>query len=140
MAGYEWSYETSIKGPQDLAAEDWMREIWERGPRSLRIFLSLAWKYGLGLRLGASSDATRVLGWQIASNSPSAITVEADSPLMTAENSVTVHASTLCWQTVVTQKNPVGRILWMPARLVHQWLIPRSVQRAVHHAEVGEAD
>lgn len=131
MDSYAWSFETSIEGASNLAAEDWLREVWEQGPRFLRVFLPLAWKYGLGLRLGPTSDTTRILGWHIAGSSPNVVTVEADSPLMRAENSVTVDEQRIQWNTVVTHKNLIGRVLWMPAQVIHQWLIPQSLRRAV---------
>ncbi len=70
-----------------------MREVCERGLQFLRVFLPLAWKYGLGLRLGSSSEPQLVLGWQITGTAPNLVTVEADSPLMTAENSLIVCPS-----------------------------------------------
>ncbi len=66
MARDEWSHEESINGATDLTAEQWLRVTWEGAPRPLRGFLPLAWKFGLGLRLGSSADPARVLGWLVA--------------------------------------------------------------------------
>ena len=131
MSDYDWSYETSIDGQSEPTAEEWLRATWEDGPRFLRIFLPLAWKYGLGLRLGAMSDSERILGWHIADSTPNVVRVDADSRLMRAENIVTIDAGQLCWRTVVQHQNAVGRLMWMPAKIVHQWLVPRSLQRAI---------
>ncbi len=131
MTDYEWSYETSIDGIVDLTVEGWLRAAWEDGPAVLRGFLPLAWKYGLGLRLGSTSDPARVLGWRITNTVPERVAVDASSQIMHAVNTVTVVDGRIRWHTTVTYANAVGRLMWIPARFVHQLLIPRMVLRAV---------
>ena len=115
MTDYEWSYETSIDGIVDLTAEGWLRAAWEDGPAVLRGFLPFAWKYGLGLRLGSTSDPARVLGWRITNTVPERVVVD----------------GRIRWHTTVTYPNAVGRLMWIPARFVHQLLVPRMVLRAI---------
>lgn len=62
VTDYEWSYETSLDHVLGVKTERRLRSAWEDGPAVLRVLLPLAWKYGLGLRLGSASDPTRVLG------------------------------------------------------------------------------
>ncbi|MEP6625814.1 MAG: hypothetical protein ABJC79_15300 [Acidimicrobiia bacterium] len=133
MARYEWSYEESINGATDLTAEQWLRVTWEGAPRPLRGFLPLAWKFGLGLRLGSSADPARVLGWLVARSDRDLVTIVADSWMISAENSVSRDGDRLRWQTIVTYKNVIGRTVWMPARLVHQRLIRLMMGRAIRH-------
>jgi hypothetical protein len=131
VADYDWSYETSINGAADLTAEQWLRAIWEDGPRPLPHVLPVAWRLGLGLRLGPSSDAARVLGWRITRSEPEAVTVVAESRIMSAENTVSRDGGRLEWRTLVTYEHLISRVLWMPARLVHQWLVRLTMRRAV---------
>jgi len=131
MSDYDWSYKTSIEGQSEPTAEEWLRATWEEGPRFLQILLPLAWKYGLGLRLGAMSDRERILGWHIADSRSSVVRVDADSRLMRAENIITIDGGQLFWRTVVQHRNAVGRLMWVPAKIVHQWLVPRSLKRAI---------
>ena len=138
MADYEWSHEMSISTLDERTAEDWLRATWEDGPRPLRILLPFAWRYGLGLRLGSRSDPSRILGWHVAAAAPHLVTVDADSRIMRAENSVHVDRGTLRWHTVVDRKNLAGRVLWAPAGVVHQWLVPRLLRRAIRVDQHGD--
>lgn len=131
MADYRWSYEMPADGAVAMSAEAWLRACWEGGPALLRGFLTLAWKYGLGLRLGSPTDATRVLGWKIAESTPTSVTVVADSRLLRAENTISVQGGRVCWRTVVAPNNAIGRVLWLPASIVHQCLVPRSLRRVI---------
>jgi Protein of unknown function (DUF2867) len=137
MADDEWSYEASVdRMDVDLTAEQWLRATWEGGPAVVRLFLTLGWKYGLGLRLGSTSDTTRVLGWHIVDSVPHCVTVAADSRLLRAENVLTVDDGRLTWRTVVVPKNTAGRVMWTLASIIHRWLVPRSVRRAIRrHGE-----
>lgn len=114
-----------------LSAEEWLRAAWEDGPRHLRVVLPLAWRYGLGLRLGSTSDADRILGWHVSASSPTSVTVTADSRVLSAENVVTLDRTSLRWRTAVDYKNVLGRMVWSPTSVVHQWLVPRSLRRAM---------
>ena len=129
---YEWTTETSVSGVAGVTPEQWLRAIWEGGPKLLRVVLPVAWKFGLGLRLGSTGDTTRILGWRIVATNPNRVTVAADSRLMVAENTVTVDDGTLQWRTNVNYTNFVGRAMWIPGRVIHQLLVPPTMRRAVH--------
>lgn len=115
----------------DATAEEWLREAWENTAPALRMSLQIGWGYGLGLRLGPTTDCGRILGWRIAESTPCRVIVEADSPLMGATNIVTADNDQLQWRTVVSYHNAMGRLLWLPAKIVHQWLVPQLMSRAI---------
>ena len=133
-ADYKWSHDASTGGVGDRNAEQWLRATWEGSPRVLRVVLGIAWKYGLGLRLGSTADATRILGWRITNTQPNQVTVDADSRILKARNTVSLADESIHWQTTVTYTNVAGRLIWTAARIVHQFLVPRLVRRAIRHA------
>ena len=128
---YEWTKDVSIGAPSDWSAEEWLRASWEGARRPLRIVLAFAWKYGLGLRLGPSTDKTRVLGWHIAETQANCVTVEAASRILSAENTIKVDGDTIKWRTNVRYSNAGGRLIWSLARVAHQFLVPMLVRRAI---------
>jgi hypothetical protein len=132
-ADYTWSVEIGCGAPNAArTAEQWLRKIWEGAPSALRHFLRFAWRFGLGLRLDPPGSPNHVLGWPIAQNQSDCITVAADSRIMSARNEIWVSDGTIRWTTAVTFNNVVGRILWAPARQIHQRIVPWSIRRAVN--------
>lgn len=128
---YEWSYRVFTDG-EDATPEEWLREAWEKAAPSVRMFLRVAWRYGLGFRLGRTVDCMHILGWRITESTSSQVTVEVDSRLMGATNAVIVDGDQLRWRTVVSYQNSIGKLLWIAATVIHQWLVPRLMSRAAH--------
>ena len=118
-----------------------MRTIWEDAPSPLRRFLHVGWRYGLGLRLAVPPTAADVLGWNVYENAPERIAVDAHSRILYATNTVTVTVTVdqIQWDTTVTYKNVLGRVLWAAARIVHERLVPSSIRRAVRDAPRRDA-
>ena len=94
------------------------------------MFLTTAWRYGLGLALGARASPDHVLGWPISSSGSDSITLEARSRLMVAQNIVIVSDSTVVLVTLVQFNGRTGRALWAVATPVHVRVIPYLLQRA----------
>ncbi|HQZ34986.1 MAG TPA: hypothetical protein PK020_11205 [Ilumatobacteraceae bacterium] len=130
VADYRWTDATRSTGADAFTAELWLRHIWEDAPKAVRVFLRCGWRFGLGLRLGPA-DRSHVLGWRIDGTSDAAVTVSAKSRILSAQNTITVSDDLICWQTVVHYERLIGRLLWLPASLLHQLIVPWSVRRAV---------
>jgi hypothetical protein len=127
---YESAFELPIGARKFLTPEQWARATFEGAPATLRVLLVTAWKYGLGLRLGATASPDHVLGWLISSSGPDSITLEARSRLMVAQNIVAVSDSTVVLVTLVQFNRRAGRALWAVATPVHVKVIPYLLQRA----------
>lgn len=127
---YASAFELPIGARKFLTPEQWARATFEGAPASLRVLLVTAWKYGLGLRLGARASPDHVLGWLISSSGPDSITLEARSRLMVAQNIVAVNDATVVLVTLVQFNRRAGRALWAVATPVHIKVIPSLLQRA----------
>jgi hypothetical protein len=127
---YSSAFELPIGAKRFLTPEQWARATFEKGPAVLRLFLAVAWKYGLGLGLGARTSPDHVQGWLISSSGSGSITLEARSRLMVAQNIVAVNESTVVLVTVVQFNRRAGRALWAVATPVHVRVIPYLLQRA----------
>jgi hypothetical protein len=99
--------------------------------KPLRLFVRTAWRFGLGLQLGSPTSTARVLGWKIEDNDARHITVSAKSPIMSTVNSIKVDQGCIRWSTKIEFTNTFGNGLSVPARLIHQRLVPWSMNRAI---------
>jgi hypothetical protein len=129
-ANYCWTYTTHAPSADRLTAELWLRHIWEDGPKSVRVFLRLGWRFGLGLRLGPA-DSSHVLGWGIDATTNTTVAVSAKSPILRAQNTLIASGDLIRWQTDVYYENLMGRLIWRPASLLHQRIVPWSVRRSI---------
>jgi hypothetical protein len=130
QSGYASAFELPIGARKFLTPEQWARATFEGAPALLRVFLELAWKYGLGLRLGAPTSPDHVLGWLISSSGSGSITLEARGRLMVAHNIVAVSDSAVVLVTLVHFNRRAGRVLWGGATPVHNRVIPYLLGRA----------
>ena len=129
-SGYASAFELPIGARRFLTPEQWARATFEGAPAPVRLLLGSAWRYGLGLRLGARASPDHVLGWLISSSGPDSITLEARSRFMVAQNIVAVSESTVVLVTLVQFTGRAGRALWAVATPVHIKVIPFLLQRA----------
>jgi Protein of unknown function (DUF2867) len=127
---YASAFELSIGARRFLTPEQWARATFERAPAYLRVFLAAAWRYGLGLRLGARASSDHVLGWPISSSGSESITLTARSRLMVAQNIVVVRDATVVLVTLVQFTGRAGRVLWAVARPIHTRVMPYLLERA----------
>ena len=110
--------------------EQWARALFDGPPALWRTPLWVGWRFGLGLRLGPRRAPDRVQGWTIESRGPDAITLGAESRLMSARNVVRVSAGTVTWTTLVGSWTRLGRLLWGAAAPVHHASVPILLTRA----------
>jgi hypothetical protein len=130
QSGYASAFELPIGARRFLTPEQWARATFEGSPALLRAFLATAWKYGLGLRLGARTSPEHVQGWLISSSGPASITLEARARLMVAQNIVAVSDTAVVLVTLVHFNRRAGRVLWAVATPVHNRVIPYLLGRA----------
>jgi hypothetical protein len=129
-AEYAWAYEIPAERAAATSPEQWARAVFEGAPRGLRVFFVVGWRAGLGLRLDSSQSAANILGWSIRQSDPTHVVFEAESRILSAQNTVIVGDTTVTWITVVRYRKPPARVLWALARQLHQQIIPWSLRRA----------
>ncbi len=130
-AHYASAFAASAIDLPSRTPEHWARAAFEDAPPALQWLLRAGWLGVLGLRLGPRSSAKHVLGWPVAESEPSAIVMEAHSPLLIARNVVSVDDSGLIWSTYVRFESRVGRAVWAAIAPVHHWIIPLLLRRAI---------
>ncbi|MCU1395487.1 MAG: hypothetical protein JWM34_3915 [Ilumatobacteraceae bacterium] len=133
-ANYRWTFMIPLSGVNSLSAEQWLRHVWEDAPRALRVFLRFGWRFGLGLRLGPA-DESHILGWRIGAHSDAFVVVSAKSRILTAQNTLSVSSGGVRWQTDVRYQHLIGRLVWVPASLLHQRIVPWCVRRSIRSGD-----
>src|SRR5947209_15325772 len=90
-----WTYacELASSDAGRRSAEGWARAVIEGGPRSLRWFIVTGWIVGLRLRLGPRRSPALVAGWEIVSNTPTAVILAVASFALSAHLVVQVEDS-----------------------------------------------
>jgi hypothetical protein len=129
-SGYASAFEVPIGAKKFLTPEQWARATFEGAPAPLRAFLSVTWRYSLGLRLGPRTSPDHVAGWLISSSDPGSITLEARSRFMVARNIVAVRDATVVLVTLVQFTRRAGRVQWAVATPIHNRVIPYLLGRA----------
>ena len=132
-ADYTWTHSMDAPRADALSAEQWAREVFEGSPGVVRIILGAGWRMGLGLRLLPSDSPMTVLGWRLSTAGSDSATLRAESKILQAENSILVSSDTVTWNTAVTYRTWLGRMVWSMARPVHQLTIPILIARAKRH-------
>lgn len=128
---YACELRTSTAGRSaERLAEQWARAIMEDAPRPLRWFIVAGWRVGLGLRLAPGSSAAHIAGWDIASTSPGAVVMAADSFLLRANLIVRVDDDDVVHATFVQFERRPARVVWAVAAPIHQVIIPYLLRRA----------
>lgn len=129
-ANYASAFE--IIRPEGAAAspERWARAVWEDAPPTLRGFLVVAWRFGLGFRLGPRPAAGYVLGWAIVRSAPDVAVLECRSRFLTGHNIVHVDGPRITWTTLVRYERWPSRVLWPVAAVVHHRVLPYLLSRA----------
>jgi hypothetical protein len=125
------AYELAAADARSMSAEQWARATWEGAPTIVRRFMTLGWRFALGLRLAPGRSPSHVLGWRIVDGGPDTVTLQAHSVLLTGHNVVSVQESTVLWTTLVRYEQPVTRPIWRVAELVHRVVLGY----ALNHAE-----
>jgi hypothetical protein len=129
-AGYASAFEIARRATDTRSPEQWARAAWEGAPRPVRWFLVVAWKAGLGLRLGPRPSPDHVLGWAKVSATPEVVVLESRSMFMSARNVVRIDASRVVWTTLVRFEKGPARALWSLAAPVHHRMIAYLLERA----------
>ena len=124
------TYELAADDARSMSAEQWARANWEDAPTIIRWFLTLGWRFVLGLRLAPGRSPTNVLGWRITDDHPDTLTLQARSALITGHNVVVVQESTLLWTTLVRYEQPIARPIWRLVELVHRIVLPYTLTHA----------
>jgi hypothetical protein len=124
------AFEVAVPRAGDRSAEQWARLVFEEARPLLRWFVVIGWKCVLRLRLASGATADQVLGWSVVSNQSDAITLEADSTLMTARKVVRVQDSLVLVTTFVHYKRPIAQGLWTIVVPIHHRTEPLLLSHA----------
>ena len=131
-AGYSSAFTVSLSSSPSASAsasasavavptsvEQWGREVFEGGPRTLRWFLVFGWRAVLRLRLDLAVSPERVLGWTIVGRSAAGVVLEARSSFLTARKVIQVADAQLTASTFIRYERRWGRWIWAVVALVH---------------------
>ncbi|MCU1388314.1 MAG: hypothetical protein JWL72_1652, partial [Ilumatobacteraceae bacterium] len=55
----------------------------------------------------------------------------ARSPIISAQNTLTTVDGLIRWRTDVRYEHFIGRLIWLPAAVLHQRIVPWSVRRTI---------
>jgi hypothetical protein len=130
QSDYASAFAITYRAADGRSAEQWARTVFEGAPALLRRFVIIGWRYGLGLRLGPPSSGTHILGWEIVSRTPEAITLAVRSPLLSARKIVRVDDTRVVMATFVRHERALGRILWAVVVPVHHRIEPYLLTHA----------
>lgn len=126
---YASAFELRTPQAPTRSAEQWARSVFEQAPLLVRWLVRAGWRFPLLFEL-AKPGPGQVLGARITSNSSTRIVLEQRSPVMLANNIVSVDQNRLVWVTVVNYHRPVARLLWGASALIHHRLLPYLLTRA----------
>ena len=129
-ADYTDSFEVRTGDGDSRSGERWARDALEGMPVALRWLVLIGWKAVLGLRLGPAASPEHVLGWQIADSTPTALLLEARSPLLVAQLAFRPTDSEMTWGTFVQFERSLGRVVWLAVGLLHRRIVPYVLGRA----------
>jgi hypothetical protein len=131
MHDYADCFEMPLSADDDRTAEQVFRAGLEGAPSALRRIIVFAHRHILRLRLGPASSPTHVLGWQIISNDPDAIQLEASGPLargiLVAQRSPAPAAVLV---TYVYYRRPDAKVIWAFIAPVHRAIARYLLKRA----------
>lgn len=130
---YASAFELRTPSAPIRSAEQWARSVFEEAPLPVRWFVRAGWRFPLRFDL-AKPGPGQVLGARIASNSPTTIVLEQCSPVMLANNIVSVDQTRVVWVTVVRYHRPAARLLWGVSALIHHRVLPYLLTRAARTA------
>jgi hypothetical protein len=131
---YAYACEVETASTDIRSAEQWARAVFEGAPTSLRWFIVLGWRVGLGLRLGPRRSPSYVLGWKILSTRPDVIVLGVDSFLLRAQIVVRVQESRVLHATFVRYERRPARVVWAAAAPLHRLVIPFLLRGAAARA------
>ncbi len=127
---YEDAFLVESAAAQERTAEQWARATLEGAPEKTRRTLRWGW-FALGLRLGSTRDARRVLGWEVRRSSPDVALLAASSPLgLTGEVLFQRRDRKLLFATFLQLRNPLARLLWARVAPGHRLVVRKLLERA----------
>jgi hypothetical protein len=127
---YEDAFLLEVGATQGRSSEEWMREILERSPASLRLRLLSGWT-ALGLKLRVPGSAGSVLGWTIRDSGPDFVLLGADSHIgMPGELLLRRHDQALFFATLVRQDNAIARAMWTSVETGHLRTVRKILELA----------
>jgi hypothetical protein len=129
--GYDYASAFEIPAPQasSRSPEQWARSVFEDAPRPLRVLVRAGWRFPL-LFDAAKPGPGQVLGARITSTGPTWLVLEQRSPLMLANNIVSVEQGRIVWVTVVRYRRRIARPLWAVSAVIHHRVLPYLLARA----------
>lgn len=130
---YASAFELPIPPTPARSAEQWARSVFEQAPLLVRWFVRAGWCFPLLFDV-TKPGPDQVLGARITANSSTTIVLEQRSPMMLANNIVSVDQTRLVWVTVVNYRRPAARLLWGPSALIHHRVLPYLLTRAARTA------
>jgi hypothetical protein len=132
---YATTFEIEVSDRNEKSPEQWIRKIFEAGPRPMQMFVLLGWRGVLGFRLGPRPSSSHVLGWKITNTTPEIVVLEVSSPLMSAHKVLRLDESHILVTTFVRYNGKLGRALWSAVAPIHHRTEPYLLRHAVSSAD-----
>ncbi len=132
-ADYATAFAVEVGNEDERTPEQWARLIFEGAPTALRWFVTIGWRFVLGLRLGPTRSPEYVLGWRIVGRAAQAITLRAESKLIVAHKVVLAANARVTVTTSVRYERRSGRLVWTAVSPVHHRTEPLLLSRAAAH-------
>ena len=128
---YADAFEVSLRDGDNRTAELVVRSGLEHAPAVLGRVVVFAHRHVLRFRLGSVLSPKHVVGWQITTNEPDVVRLEAEGPLI---NGVMVARRTdenvARLTTFVAYQHPLARYVWVVVGPLHRRVAPYLMQRA----------
>jgi hypothetical protein len=128
---YADAFEVRLRSDDARSAVDVFRAGLEQAPRVMRGVVLIVHRVVLRLRLGPSSSADHVLGWQILASEPDVICLAAAGPLLRGVLVARVVPTRAVLTTFVFYQHPAARIVWATVCPLHRRVAPYLLRRAV---------
>lgn len=103
----------------------------ERLPRGLAVFIPVAQRVLLGLRLKLRSSPDYLLGWKIADRGDNWIRIEAASWFLTCQVVIHVDQRQISFASFIRYERRLAALVWPPVSLIHRQVALALVRGAV---------
>lgn len=127
---YADRFEIPLRVDDDRTAEQVFMAGLQGAPPALRRAVLLVHRHILGFRLGPASSPEHVLGWQIVTREPHAMTLETSGPLMGGVLVARRTPTAALLDTFVYYRRPSARVIWTCISPIHRAVAPYLMNRA----------
>jgi Protein of unknown function (DUF2867) len=116
---YATAFEVTRRSGDLRSPEEWIRAVFEGAPTGMKAVVQFGWRYVMWLRLGPGPSPNYVLGWRISNVTPDMISLDVDSPLVSAHKVLRIAGARVLMTTFVRYQGRPGRAIWTAVTPIH---------------------